>query len=293
LIPRAREAAGLSAHQLAFSPGALLSIVRNYTAEPGVRQLQRTIDALARKAAVRVVQDDGGLAVGKATLLELLGPANIDGGLQVASPRIGVVAGLAWTSAGGALLPIEALIMPGAGRTTLTGSIGDVMRESVQTALSYVRMCLRELGLASDALETLDIHLHFPSGATPKDGPSAGIAIATALVSLLTRNPVRHDVAMSGELSLHGAVLPVGGLREKLLAALRGGIRTVLVPARNSEEVMRLPREVRQRLSIRLVEHVHEAFAIALAARRDAAPEAAPVGDSARAEPAKRRRKSG
>lgn len=293
LIPRAREASGLSARQFAFSPGALLGLVRNYTAEPGVRQLQRTIDALARKAAVRVVSGGGGLRVGKSTLNELLGAANVDGGLQVASPRVGVVAGLAWTSAGGAILPIEALIMPGQGRTTLTGSLGEVMRESVQTALSYVRMCLRELGLQHDSLETLDIHLHFPSGATPKDGPSAGIAIATALVSLLTRSPVRHDVAMTGELSLHGAVLPVGGLREKLLAALRVGIRTVIVPARNSEEVLRLPREIRQRLSIKPVEHVHEVFAIALAARREVADAPPAEGAAEAAETQKTRGKSG
>jgi ATP-dependent Lon protease len=308
LLPKAREAAGLSAHQFQLTQGALIAIVRNYTAEAGVRQLQRTLDSLARKAAVDVVRRGAGLVVKKSALLELLGPANVDQGLHVATARIGVVAGLAWTSAGGAILPIEALIMPGSGQTTLTGSIGDVMRESVQTAQSYVRMCLRELGLPQDALESLDVHLHFPSGATPKDGPSAGIAIATSLVSLLTRSPVRHDVAMTGELSLHGAVLPVGGLREKLLAALRAGIRTVIVPARNSEEVMRLPREVRQRLSIKLVEHVHEAFGVALVRRHEAAAAApapspapanagsetaAPAPVAAAPTPPRRRRKSG
>jgi len=188
--------------------------------------------------------------------------------VHAAEPRIGVVAGLAWTSAGGSILPIETLVMKGAGRILLTGSIGEVMRESVQTALSWVRMHLARLELAPDALETLDIHLHFPAGATPKDGPSAGIAIATSLVSVLTRTLVRHDVAMTGEISLHGAVLPVGGLREKLLAALRAGVRTAIVPARNAEEVLRLPREVRQRLEIRTVEHVSEALSWALLTRR-------------------------
>jgi ATP-dependent Lon protease len=166
------------------------------------------------------------------------------------------------------MLPIEALAMPGQGRTILTGSVGDVMRESVQTAISYVRTRFEDLELPADALDSLDLHLHFPSGATPKDGPSAGIAIAASLVSLLTRIPVRHDVAMTGEMSLHGAVLPVGGLKEKLLAALRAGIRTVVVPARNGEEILRLPPEVRRELDVQLVEHVEEVLALALMTTR-------------------------
>lgn len=265
LIPHAREGAGLGAHEFQITQGALISVLRNYAVEPGVRHLQRTLDALARKAAVSVLRDHKALRVDKAQLAGLLGPPLCDPFVHHDEPRVGVVLGLAWTNVGGALLPIETLVTPGAGRTTLTGSLGEVMRESVQTALSWVRVRLPAFSIAPNALETLDIHVHFPSAATPKDGPSAGIAIAVSLVSVITGVPVRHDVALTGEMSLHGVVLPVGGLREKLLAALRSGLRTVIVPARNSEDVLQLPREVRQRLEIRLVEHVSEVFAWALA----------------------------
>ena len=268
LIPLARENGGLDRYQFKVTPGALRAIVRDYTLEAGVRQLQRMLAALARKAAVEVLRGNYGLMVRKSRLPELLGPANIDEDIHPARPRIGVTMGLAWTSAGGALLPIEALMMPGNGNLLLTGSVGDVMRESVQASISHVRTRFEGLGIPLDALESLDLHLHFPSGATPKDGPSAGIAIATSLVSLLTATPIRHDVAMTGELSLHGAVLPVGGLREKLLAAVRAGIRTVVVPARNREEVLRLPPEVRQRLDIRMVNDIAECLAEALVTKR-------------------------
>ncbi len=264
LIPRARENTGLDRYQFRVTPGALRSIVRDYTQEAGVRQLQRVLFALARKAAVQVLQGSYGLLVRKAFLTDLLGPANVDEDLHPARPRIGVSMGLAWTSAGGALLPIEAVRMPGSGTTILTGSVGDVMRESVQAAISHVRTRFGELGIAHDALDSLDLHLHFPSGAVPKDGPSAGVAIATSLVSLLTGIPVRHDVAMTGEMSLHGAVLPVGGLREKLLAALRAGIRTVVVPARNGEEILRLPAEVRRQIDIVPADDIAQCLAVAL-----------------------------
>ncbi|MBI5431634.1 MAG: endopeptidase La [Planctomycetes bacterium] len=265
LIARARANAGLTLHQFRVSPAALAEIVRKYTDEAGVRQLQRVLDSLARKAAVRVVQGLSGLEVKKENLLELLGPANLDQELHFAGPRVGVTTGLAWTTVGGSTLPIEALAMPGGGRTILTGSLGDVMRESVATAMSWTRSQLSELGLPDDTLESIDIHVHFPSGATPKDGPSAGVAVATSLVSLLTKIPVRHDVAMTGEMSLLGSVLPIGGLREKLLAAARAGIREVIVPSKNSEEVLRLGPEIRQGLTIHMVEHVHEALSLALA----------------------------
>jgi len=264
LVPLARENAGLDRYQFKITPGALRAIVREYTLEAGVRQLQRLLASLARKAAVEVLRGNYGLIVRKSRLPELLGPAIVDEDIHPARPRIGVTMGLAWTTAGGALLPIEALVMPGNGGLLLTGSVGDVMRESVQASISHVRTRFADLGIALDALESVDLHLHFPSGATPKDGPSAGIAIATSLVSLLTRTAIRHDVAMTGELSLHGSVLPVGGLREKLLAAVRAGIRTVVVPARNREEVLRLPPEVRQRLDIRMVNDIAECLAEAL-----------------------------
>jgi ATP-dependent Lon protease len=264
LLPRARRGAGLLPSQLKLSPAALTDIVRRYTEEAGVRQLQRLLDSLARKAAVRVVQGERSLNVHKKALLDLLGPAAADEDLHTRHPRIGVATGLAWTVSGGSTLPIEALAMPGSGRTILTGSLGEVMRESVQTAMSYVRTRLDELDIQPDSLDSLDLHLHFPGGATPKDGPSAGIAIATSLISLIGRVAVRHDVAMTGELSLHGEVLPVGGLRDKILAAARAGMREVVIPARNAEEFLRLSAEVRGGLLIHLVEHVDEVFQHAL-----------------------------
>ena len=264
LLPRARDTAGLQSWQLHLTPAALRTVIRAYTAEAGVRQLQRRLGALARKAAVEVVRGSKGLWLRKADLARLLGPPMVDEELRFARPEVGVATGLAWTSAGGALLPVEALAMPGSGSMVLTGSVGEVMRESVQTALSWVRTRFRSLGLRPNLLDSLDLHVHFPAGGTPKDGPSAGIAIATALVSLITRVPTRSDLAMSGEMSLLGHVLPVGGLREKLLAAIRSGIPEVIVPQRNAEEVLRLPAEVRSQLTIHLVDDVLEVLGLAL-----------------------------
>jgi ATP-dependent Lon protease len=268
LIPRARRGAGLTPAQLQLSPAALRDVIQRYTEEAGVRQLQRVLDSLARKAAVRVVNGEKPMTVRKGDLLGLLGPAAADEELHTRRPRVGVATGLAWTVSGGSPLPIEALAMPGSGRTILTGSIGEVMRESVQTAMSYVRTRLEDLGIEPESLDTLDLHLHFPGGSTPKDGPSAGIAIATSLISLLARVAVRHDVAMTGEMTLHGEVLPVGGLRDKILAAARAGMREVVVPARNAEEFLRLSPEVRSGLTIHLVEHVDEVFQHALLWKR-------------------------
>ncbi len=264
LLPRARAAAGLADWQFKLSTAALGTVIRSYTEEAGVRHLQRVLNSLARKAAVKVVRGGRGLWLRKADLPRLLGPPTVDEDLRLLKPSVGVATGLAWTSAGGALLPIEALAMPGSGTTTLTGQVGEVMRESVQAATSYVRTRFKSLGVAQDLLDTLDIHLHFPSGGTPKDGPSAGIAVATALVSLITRVPARHDVAMTGEMSLLGNVLPVGGIREKLLAAIRAGFPEVILPQRNAEEVLRLPPEIRTRLTIHLVDDVLEVFGHAL-----------------------------
>jgi ATP-dependent Lon protease len=263
LLPRAHARAGLEAWQLRLTPAAMRTLVRGYTEEVGVRQLQRLFYALARKAAVEVVRSGRGLYVRKSSLLELLGPALADGDLRIGEAKVGVATGLAWTSAGGALLPIEALRMPGGGRMILTGQLGDVLRECVQTAMSYVRSRLGTL-TGGAQLEEFDFHLHFPSAATPVDGPSAGVPIATALVSLLSDSPVRHDLAMTGEISLHGDVLPVGGIREKLLAAVRAGMTEAIVPARNSQEVLRLPAEVRSKLTLHMIDHVDEAFALAL-----------------------------
>jgi ATP-dependent Lon protease len=264
LLPRARTHAGVDGKSLRVSPAALRDLIRGYTEEAGIRHLQRLLVSLARKAAVDVVHGGSGLDIKKDELVDLLGPRTVEEELRLRRPAIGVATGLAWTSVGGALLPIEALAMPGSGRMILTGSLGEVLQESVQTVLSYLRTCFGSLGLPQGLLEELDLHLHFPSAATPKDGPSAGIAIATALVSLFTKRPMRHDVALTGEVSLLGAVLPIGGLREKLLAAIRCGIPEVVVPSRNGEDVLRLQPEIRSRVTIHLVENVQQVLDIAL-----------------------------
>ena len=271
LVPRARAHVGVTSKQFQVTPGAMRSIILRYTEEAGVRQLQRNLISLARKAAVQAVRGADGLVVKKDNLVPLLGPRTVDEELRLRRPAIGVATGLAWTSAGGALLPIEALAMPGAGRLILTGQLGDILRESVQTALSYVRTCFGPLGIQHELLDALDLHLHFPSAATPKDGPSAGVAIACALVSLLTNKPARHDVAMTGEVSLLGQILPVGGIREKILAAIRSGIPEVILPARNAEEILRLDPDVRQRVKIHLIDDVGEAFLLALLPAKESA----------------------
>ncbi len=264
LLRRAREYAGLKSKQLAVTPGALRALIRGYTEEAGVRQLQRHLISLARKAAVEVARGGVPLRVRKEDLAPLLGPRTVEEDLRVRRPAVGVTTGLAWTSAGGSLLPIEAISMPGSGRLILTGSLGDVLRESVQTAVSYVRTFCSHLGLDSDVLDNIDLHLHLPAAATPKDGPSAGVAIAVALVSLLTRDPARHDVAMTGEMSLLGQVLGVGGIREKLLAAIRAGVPEVILPRRNAEDCLRLDPEIRRRVRTHLIDDVREAFEIAI-----------------------------
>lgn len=272
LLRRAREYAGLSARQLSITPGALRALIRGYTEEAGVRQLQRHLISLARKAAVEAVRGGPALRVRKQDLTTHLGPRTVEEDLRVRRPAVGVTTGLAWTSAGGSLLPIEVISMPGAGRLTLTGSLGDVLRESVQTAVSYVRTFCAHLGLDSDVLDNIDLHLHLPAAATPKDGPSAGVAIAVAIVSLLTRTPARHDVAMTGEMSLLGQILGVGGIREKLLAAIRAGVLEVILPRRNAEDCLRLDPEIRSRVRIRLIDDVREAFDIALRTRARTQP---------------------
>jgi len=264
LLPRARAQAGIDAESLRLSPSALRAVIRAYTEEAGVRDLQRQLVALARKAAVRVVKDGQGISVTRENLGDLLGPRRVEEDVRQRQPEVGIATGLAWTSVGGALLPIEAIAMPGGGRMMLTGHIGDIMRESVQTAVSWARNAFDAFGIPPETMDQVDVHLHFPSAATPKDGPSAGIAIAAALVSLIARWPARHDVAMTGELSLRGQVLGVGGIREKLLAAIRAGIPEVVLPRRNAEDVMRLPAELRRPLVIHLVDNAYEALRLAL-----------------------------
>ena len=266
LLPRARLWAGLEPGQLRIGSAALALTVRAYTEEAGVRHLGRSIESLARKAALSMMRRGRWLSVNKTDLLKHFGPAFADDEVAPRRPAVGLASGLAWTPAGGTLLPVETVLMPGNGRMILTGSVGDSMRESVQTAITFVRTRLPEIGLEADAFDHLDIHLHFPSTAVPKDGPSGGVAIAIALISLLANVPVRHDLAMTGEITLSGELLPVGGIRDKVLADARRGYRAVIVPARNRDDVKRLAKSIHEDIEIHLITCADDAIQLALQA---------------------------
>ncbi|WP_290590409.1 endopeptidase La, partial [Alicyclobacillus sp.] len=234
LLPRERENHGLRGDRIRISDEVLLEVIRGYTREAGVRQLGRVLAAICRKVARRVAEgEQKRVTVTSRLLTEFLGPAPYRHGRMEEEDQVGVVNGLAWTPVGGDTLVVEVSVVPGKGKIVLTGHLGEVMRESAQTALSYIRSRARVLRIPADFTEKVDIHVHVPEGAIPKDGPSAGITMATAIASALTNRPVRHDVAMTGEITLRGRVLPIGGLKEKVLAAHRAGIRTVLMPVDN------------------------------------------------------------
>jgi len=275
LVARQQAATGLAADQCEISDAALAAIIDDYTREAGVRNLEREIGKVFRNVAVRIAE--GGVrrvTIGSDDLAAILGPRKFEAEVAMRSSVSGVATGLAWTPVGGDILFIEATRMPGAGRLILTGQLGDVMKESAQAALSLVKARALQLGIEPEVLEKSDIHVHVPAGATPKDGPSAGLAIFIALASLLTGRRVRSEVAMTGEISLRGLVLPIGGVKEKVLAALRAGIRTVVLPARNRRDLEDIPPEARERLEIVWVEQVDEAMATALSA---VSPEVASV----------------
>ncbi|MFP5374293.1 MAG: endopeptidase La [Gammaproteobacteria bacterium] len=280
LVPKQLKANGLKEGELKIAEGAIRDIVRYYTRESGVRNLEREIAKIARKVVKEIAlagpkHKPGRTAtVTSKNLDRYLGVRRYDFGRAEADNEIGLVTGLAWTEVGGDLLQVEATLVPGKGQLILTGQLGDVMKESASAALSVVRARTERLGIDLDFLQKLDVHLHVPEGATPKDGPSAGIAMATALVSVLTKVPVRADVAMTGEITLRGRVLPIGGLKEKLLAALRGGIRTVIVPEENRKDLADIPRGVTQGLKIVPVRWIDEVLDLALE-RPIAAPAAA------------------
>ncbi|MCC6350566.1 MAG: endopeptidase La [Candidatus Eisenbacteria bacterium] len=266
LVPKQRAAAGLVESDLEIEDGALAELVSGYTREAGVRNLEREISSLCRKVAKK--KAEGGLKkrvrIGADQLAKLLGPRRwVDTSVERAS-RVGVANGLAWTETGGDLLTIEASILPGKGDLLLTGKLGDVMRESGQAAMSYARARAAQLGLDRWFHKDIDVHVHVPEGAMPKDGPSAGITIATALISALTGAPTRADVAMTGEITLRGTVLPIGGLNEKVVAARRAGIRTVLVPKANEKDFSEIPEEVRADLSFVFVETMDQVLEHAL-----------------------------
>ncbi|MCA3441389.1 MAG: endopeptidase La [Rhodobacter sp.] len=256
---------GLKKGEFEITNDALTEIIRTYTREAGVRNLEREIAKLARKAVTEIVKTKARKVVITPDKLEgYLGVKRFRYGLAEAEDQVGVVTGLAWTSVGGELLSIEALRLPGKGRMKTTGKLGDVMKESIEAASSFVRSISPELGIKPPKFESVDIHVHVPEGATPKDGPSAGIAMVTSIVSVLTGIPVRKDIAMTGEVTLRGNVLPIGGLKEKLLAALRGGIKTVMIPAENEKDLTEIPDNVKQGLTIIPVSNVREVLKHAL-----------------------------
>ena len=256
---------GLKPAEFELTDDALNEMIRTYTREAGVRNLEREIAKLARKAVTKIVRkQDEKVTVTPEKLEEFLGVKKYRYGLAEMEDQIGVVTGLAWTSVGGDLLSIEALRLPGKGRMKTTGKLGDVMKESIDAASSYVRSIAPEIGVKPPQFDTLDIHVHVPDGATPKDGPSAGLAMVTSIVSVLTKIPVRKDIAMTGEVSLRGNAMPIGGLKEKLLAALRGGIKTVLIPEENAKDLPEIPDNVKDGLEIIPVSHVTEVLKHAL-----------------------------
>ena len=259
LIPRQKGENGLQDHPLTFTPGAVSRIIREYTREAGVRNLEREIGTLCRKVAKAVAMGDPPReTLDEAAVEELLGPRKFFREVAREEGRIGVATGLAWTESGGDIIFIEVSKMKGDKGLILTGSLGDVMKESAQAALSYIRANTSALQLPEDFYRECDIHIHIPAGATPKDGPSAGVTIATAILSLLKGKPVPHDLAMTGELTLSGRILPVGGIKEKILAARRSGVRTVVLPKKNAENLEEIPDYVRQEVELVLVEHIQQ-----------------------------------
>lgn len=266
LVPRQMENAGLKKKELSISEEAVRDIIRYYTREAGVRGLEREIAKVCRKVVKEAVMgtNPAVTSVDSQNLGDYAGVRKFNYGKAEENDQIGQVTGLAWTQVGGELLTIEAVSVPGKGRHTMTGSLGDVMQESIKAAMTVVRSRSRLLGIPLNFHESHDIHIHMPEGATPKDGPSAGIGMCTAIVSVLTGIPVRADVAMTGEITLRGQVLPIGGLKEKLLAAHRGGIKTVIIPEENERDLKEIPENIKQDISIRTVKWIDEVLALAL-----------------------------
>jgi ATP-dependent Lon protease len=265
LVPKQIAGHALKKGEFSITDGALTEMIRTYTREAGVRNLEREIAKLARKAVTEIVKKTAKVVEVTTEKLEgYLGVKRYHYGLAEQTDQVGVVTGLAWTSVGGDLLQIEALRLPGKGRMKTTGKLGDVMKESIDAAASFVRSISPELGVKPPKFETMDIHVHVPEGATPKDGPSAGLAMVTSIVSVITGIPVRKDIAMTGEVTLRGNALPIGGLKEKLLAALRGGIKTVFIPAENEKDLTEIPDNVKAGLQIIPVTNVREVLKQAL-----------------------------
>jgi len=265
LVRRQMEANGVQAGQVEVSDDTIREIIARYTREAGVRSLERQIGQALRHAAVRLAQGESGpIRIAAADLAAILGPPQFESELALRTSVPGVATGLAWTPVGGDILFIEATRLPGTGRLILTGQLGEVMRESAQAALSIVKSRAGSFGIDPKRFENADIHVHVPAGATPKDGPSAGVAMFMALVSLMSERTVRSDTAMTGEISLRGLVLPVGGIKEKIVAAHRAGIKRVMLPARNRKDFEDIPEEARRELEFIWLERVDDAVASAL-----------------------------
>jgi ATP-dependent Lon protease len=266
LVPRQVKEHGLSTDKIKFDEEAIRVLIESYTREAGVRSLEREIASICRKLARRVVREGSGfhLTVTAETISEFLGKARFRNRRKNQESEVGVATGLAWTEVGGELLETEVGLMPGKGKLILTGKLGEVMQESARAAVSYLRSRAEIFGIDPDFNDTLDIHLHVPEGAIPKDGPSAGITMATTLVSALTKIPVRKDVAMTGEITLRGKVLPVGGIKDKVLAAYRGGINEVILPRENEKDLEEIPAEVREAMEAHFVESMDEVLRLAL-----------------------------
>ncbi len=265
LVPKQLEAHGLVEKNLVFEEGALVRLIQAFTREAGVRNLEREIANVARKVARRVAADSSTKVVVKPDELEdYLGPARFDYGELDAEDQVGMVTGLVVSDAGGDIVQVEATKMDGKDDFILTGQLGDVMKESARAGLSFIRARTKEFGIDPIALEKTTVHIHVPAGATPKDGPSAGVTMATAMASLFTGKPARRDLAMTGEITLRGRVLPIGGLKSKLLAAHLAGVKTVLIPKRNEKDLVEVADEVRQQLRIVPVENMDQVLAEAL-----------------------------
>jgi ATP-dependent Lon protease len=266
LVRKQRLATGLSEKNIQFTDEGIAHIIRYYTREAGVRNLEREIANICRKLARRVLKEgkDVSVTITPESVGEFLGVIKFRDLESAKKSEVGLAQGLAWTEVGGQLLGTEATLMEGKGKLTLTGKLGDVMQESAQAAMSYVRSRAAQFGLARDFYRHVDVHVHVPEGAIPKDGPSAGITLATAIVSTLTKIPVRSDVAMTGEITLRGKVLPIGGVKEKLLAAHRNQIRTVVLPKDNEKDLAEIPPYVQESITLKFVETMDEVLELAL-----------------------------
>jgi ATP-dependent Lon protease len=287
LLPKQKKNNGVKDEEVDVTEGALRGVIRYYTREAGVRSLEREISKICRKVVKghQLKKYEGQVVVTEDNLNDFLGVRKFDFGRAEKKNQVGQVVGLAWTEVGGDLLTIEAAVMPGKGNTTRTGSLGDVMKESVEAARTVVRSRAHRLGIRDELFDKRDIHVHVPDGATPKDGPSAGIAMTTAIVSALTGIPVKADVAMTGEITLRGEVTAIGGLKEKLLAAHRGGIRTVLIPEENVKDLQEIPENAKSNLEIVPVRWIDRVLEVALESIPVPLPEEEPAAKPAEAPP--------